>query len=834
MQLFTFQKIVPLQAMIADKKAAHSENIPFEDFKKELLADYYTAVLSRNFSLAGRKEVLTGKAKFGIFGDGKELPQIALSKFFQKGDWRSGYYRDQTIMFALGLLNVQQCFAGLYAHTDITKEPFSAGRQMGGHFVTHSLNEDGTWKDLTKQYNSGCDVSCTAGQIPRIVGLGWASKLFRQEKNLQQGFEKFSHKGNEICWATIGNASTSEGHFFEAINACGVLQIPVIMSVWDDGYGISVDNAHQTTKESISEVLKGFQRNEQQKGVEILSVNGWDYTALIKTYQRAEKLAREKHIPVLVHVKELTQPQGHSTSGSHERYKTKERLVWENDFDCNKKFKEWILNYQVRGKNNQILKLVADEQELMALEQRAIKEVKIAQKKAWEDFQKPFFKMREEACFLLKKTAQQSSNRQFINFLTTELKNKEKITHKIVFNTVKKCIAFARKDKTPAKKQLLAWFKEQQKKAREKYNSKLHNDSEKALPNVATVKPKHAKEPNWVDGRIVVRDNFDALLEKYPELFIFGEDAGKIGDVNKGLENLQEKHGKNRVSDTGIRELTIMGQAIGLALRGLRPIAEIQYLDYLLYGLQPLSDDVACLRYRSFGKQTAPVIIRTRGHRFEGIWHSGSPMSLILSCLRGMYLFVPRNLTQAAGFYNALLKSDEPAIVIEPLQGYRLKEKMPANLSEFTTPVGQVEILKQGGAITLVSYGTTLRIVQETVVALEQVGIDAEIIDVQSLMPFDLDKNISKSIRKTNRLLIIDEDVPGGASAYILNEILQNQDAYQYLDSPPQTLSAKAHRPAYSDDGDYFSKPSAEDIFEKIYQIFSEVDPIKFPPLYEV
>lgn len=789
--------------------------------KKEVLSDYYTAFLSRYFSITGRKEVLTGKAKFGIFGDGKELPQIALSKFFKKGDWRSGYYRDQTIMFALNLLNAEQCFAGLYAHSDIQKEPFSAGRQMGGHFVTHSLNEDGTWKDLTKQYNSGCDVSCTAGQIPRIVGLGWASKLFRNEQNLQKGFEKFSNNGNEICWATIGNASTSEGHFFEAVNACGVLQIPVIISVWDDDYGISVHNKYQTTKESISEVLKGFQRTEKQKGVEILSVKGWDYVALVKTYEKAEKLARKQHIPVLVHVKELTQPHGHSTSGSHERYKSKKRLIWEQDFDCNKKFKTWILNSKL-----------ATEKELLELEKKAKQEIQNAQKTAWQDFQKPLLKIKKEACFLLKKTAEKSSNKAFINHLENQLKNKENVTHKTIFSTVRKSIAFSRAEENITKKQLLAWFQKQQKETAKKYNSKLYNDTEKALPNVSFIPPKYSENPEEVDGRIVLRDNFDVLLSKKNELFIFGEDAGKIGDVNKGLENLQEKYGENKVSDTSIRELTIIGQAIGLALRGLRPIAEIQYVDYLLYGLQPLSDDVACLRYRSFGKQTAPLIIRTRGHRFEGIWHSGSPMSLILAALRGMYVFVPRNMTQAAGFYNALLQSDEPAIVVEPLQGYRLKEKMPTNLSEFTTPIGQVELLKKGEDITLVSYGTTLRIVQETVLDLEQVGIDAEIIDIQSLIPFDLDKNIVKSIQKTARLLIIDEDVPGGASAYILNEILQNQNAYQYLDSPPQTLSAKSHRPAYANDGDYFSKPSKEDIFEKVYAIFHEVNPQKFPDLY--
>ena len=819
---------------IIEKKMALKIGISFENFKKEILRDYYIAVLSRAFSLIGRKEVLTGKAKFGIFGDGKELPQIVLSKFFRKGDWRSGYYRDQTIMFALDLLTPQQSFAGLYAHTDIEKEPLSAGRQMNGHFVTHSLNEDGSWRDLTAQYNSGCDVSCTAGQIPRIVGLGWASKLFRNEKELEKGFEKFSKKGNEICWGTIGNASTSEGHFYEAINACGVLQIPVILSVWDDDYGISVHNKHQTTKESISEALKGFQRNEKQKGIEILSVNGWDYVALIETYKKAKKLAREKHIPVLVHVKELTQPQGHSTSGSHARYKSKKRLKWEEDFDCNKKFKQWIIDFQINDDKGNTLKIVENEQTLIDIQKRAEREVKEAQRNAWLDFQKPLIKLQKEACFLLKKTAEKSSNKQFIYFLTNQLENLEEVTHKTIFSCVRKCIAFARKDDNPNKRQLLHWFKNEQKNAFEKYNSKLYNDTKNALPNVPYITPTYDEKSKLVDARLIIRDNFGALLSKYPEVFIFGEDVGKIGDVNQGLENLQNKYGKNRVSDTGIRELTIIGQAIGLALRGLRPIAEIQYLDYLLYGLQPLSDDLACLRYRSFNKQTAPLIIRTRGHRLEGIWHSGSPMSLILSSLRGMYVFVPRNMTQAAGFYNALLKSDEPAIVIEPLNGYRLKEKMPKNLANFTTPIGQVEILKPGKDITLVSYGSTLRIVQQILLELEQIGIDAEIIDVQSLIPFDLSKDIVKSIAKTNRLLIIDEDVPGGASAYILDEILQKQNAYKYLDSPPKTLSAKAHRPAYADDGDYFSKPSKEDIFEAVYEIFNEVDPKKFPSLYEI
>lgn len=808
------------------------EDITFLEFKKEILNDYYIAVLSRECSLLGRKEVLTGKAKFGIFGDGKELPQIAMAKAFEKGDWRSGYYRDQTFMLALGELTPQQFFAGLYAHTDIQHEPFAAGRQMGGHFASHSLDENGEWKNLTQQYNTASDVSCTAAQMPRLVGLAYASKLYRQEQTIQKGYEKFSNKGNEVAWGTIGNASTSEGHFFEAINAAGVLQIPMVASIWDDEYGISVHQKHHTTKENISEVLKGFQRDNKTKGIEIFNVKGWDYSSLISAYTRASEIAREEHVPVMIHVTEVTQPQGHSTSGSHERYKSAERLQWEKDFDCNKKMREWILDFDLSDGESE-LKLVSDESELIAIEKRAKQEVSAAKRIAWQAFITPLKKEQQSLVAVLERVCDESIHKNFIQKFKNDLESLTEVTRKDIYGTARKVLSFLRDEQIASKVLLQKWLQKNLPIAQEKYSSKLLNDFGKGAESIIEKLPTYSENKETVDARVIIRDNFEALLKKHPNLFIFGEDAGKIGDVNQGLENLQDQFGELRVADTGIREATIMGQGIGMALRGLRPIAEIQYLDYILYAVQTLSDDLACLRYRTYGKQTAPLIVRTRGHRLEGIWHSGSPMALILSCLRGMHLLVPRNMTKAAGFYNTLLQTDEPAIVIENLNGYRLKEEKPDNLGEFCTPVGYSETIKEGMDITLVSYGSTLKIVMEVAQReLAQVGINAEVVDVQSLMPFDLDHNITLSVSKTNRLAIIDEDVPGGASAYILQKVLDEQNAYQYLDSKPICVSAQEHRPAYGSDGDYFSKPSHDDVFEKVYEIFHEANPKKFPRLY--
>ena len=817
--------------MLKEKKTENKQRLSFEDFKTEVLNDYKVAKVSRECSLLGRREVLTGKAKFGIFGDGKEVPQLAMAKSFKVGDFRSGYYRDQTFMMAIGELTAQQFFAALYAHTDINADPMSAGRQMGGHFATHSLHEDGTWKDLTKQYNSSSDISPTAAQMPRLLGLAQASKIYRTEKSVQHA-SKFSKNGNEIAWGTIGNASTSEGLFFETINAAGVLQVPILMSVWDDEYGISVHAKHQTTKESISEILKGFQRENDQEGYEIFVVNGWDYVQLIDIYNKAAKITREEHVPVLIHVKELTQPQGHSTSGSHERYKSKERLNWEKEHDCITKMRNWILDFELETETGEILRFVESEEEIIILEKEIKKEVINAKRNAWNAFINEIKSERTMACQLLDKVAAKSKNSSFIIKQKNDLIAILEPCRKDVLSTVRKSLRYI-KDESFAEKILLQNFiKNSLKDAGEKFSSHLHSESDFKATNVLEKKPIYTKNKTLVDARIIMRDNFDAILKKYPEVVIFGEDAGLIGDVNQGLEGLQEKYGKIRVSDTGIREATIIGQGIGLAMRGLRPIAEIQYLDYLLYALQIMSDDLATLQYRTFGKQKAPLIIRTRGHRLEGIWHAGSPMGGIINNVRGIHVLVPRNMTKAAGFYNTLLEGDEPALVIECLNGYRLKEELPINLGEYKTPIGQVETIKNGTDLTVVSYGSTLRIVEEVALELQQVAINIEIIDAQSLLPFDLNHECAKSLSKTNKLLVIDEDVPGGASAYILQEILENQNGYNYLDSKPATLTAKPHRTAYGTDGDYFSKPSAEDIFEKIYEIMHEENPNKYKSLY--
>lgn len=799
-------------------KSEINKELSFDDFKLEVIKDYKIAVTSRECSLLGRREVLTGKAKFGIFGDGKELPQLAWAKVFENGDFRSGYYRDQTFMMAIGALSIQEFFAGLYANTDLNQEPMSGGRQMGGHFMTHSLDENGDWKNLMKQKNSSADISPTAGQMPRLLGLAQASKVYRAEKNIDA--VKFSVNGNEIAWGTIGNASTSEGLFWETFNAAGVLGVPMIINVWDDEYGISVHAKHQTTKENISEILKGFQREKGTNGYDLFVVNGWEYTSLIETYQKAAKVAREEHIPVLIHVKELTQPQGHSTSGSHERYKSKERLAWESEYDCNVQFKKWLLENSI-----------ASEEELEAIEKDIKKQVRDGKKAAWEAFGIGAKEESKQALQLLEALADSSPNKSFISPLIADLKSTTEPLKSVILSTARKALRYVIGENSSQKENLHKWINDFFVRTQPDYSSHLFNQTKYSAIAVQEVLPTYSDNQNEVDARLILRDNFDSIFSQRPETLIFGEDAGEIGDVNQGLEGMQEKYGAIRVADAGIREATILGQGIGMAMRGLRPIAEIQYLDYLLYALQIMSDDLATLAYRTKGMQKAPLIIRTRGHRLEGIWHSGSPMGGILNLIRGIHVLVPRNMTKAAGFYNTLLASDEPGLIVECLNGYRLKEKMPSNLGEFKTPVGVVETIIEGSDITLVSYGSTLRIVEQAAKELLEAGIYAEVIDIQSLLPFDLYHDIVKSVEKTNRLLIIDEDVPGGASAFILQKIVEEQNAYYFLDSQPQTLSAKAHRPAYGTDGDYFSKPSAEDIFEKVYAIMHEAKPEHFPKL---
>ncbi|RRA93291.1 alpha-ketoacid dehydrogenase subunit alpha/beta [Paenimyroides viscosum] len=799
-------------------QATTKEALTFEDFKKEVLNDYTTARISRECSLLGRKEVLTGKAKFGIFGDGKEVPQLAMAKAFKNGDFRSGYYRDQTFMMAIGALNIQQFFAGLYGHADITQDPMSGGRQMGGHFATHSLDENGEWKNLTQQKNSSSDISPTAGQMPRLLGLAQASKIYREFPNADKN-NMFSVSGNEVAWGTIGNASTSEGLFFETINAAGVLQVPMVMSVWDDMYGISVHARHQTTKESISEILKGFQKEENTNGYEVLTVLGWDYPALVDTYAKAAQIARTNHIPVLIHVKELTQPQGHSTSGSHERYKSADRLQWEGDFDCVVKMRSWMID------NN-----IATSEELDTLDAELKKEVLAGKKAAWEAYLNPIKEERTTLVEVLNSVAAASANKVFIEKMIADLNSIKEPIRKDNLTTARKILRMVIGE--TGQHALATWIQNYTNEIQPKFSSHLMSQSSNKAENVEEILPVYDDNSEMVDARLIIRDNFDKIFETYPETLIFGEDSGNIGDVNQGLEGLQEKYGEARVSDAGIREATILGQGIGMAMRGLRPIAEIQYLDYLLYALQIMSDDLATVQYRTAGKQKAPLIVRTRGHRLEGIWHSGSPMGMIINAIRGMHVLVPRSMTKAAGFYNTLLKGDEPALVIECLNGYRLKEKMPNNIGEFTTPIGVVETIKQGDDLTIVSYGSTLRIVEQAAKELMEVGIDVEIIDAQSLLPFDRNHDCVKSLQKTNRLLVVDEDVPGGASAYILQQIVDVQEGYKFLDSKPETLASKPHRPSYGTDGDYFSKPSVEDVFEKVYAIMGEANPKKYPSLY--
>lgn len=790
-----------------------TSEISFTSFKEEVLQDYEIVCLSRAMSLLGRKEVLTGKAKFGIFGDGKELPQIAMAKAFQKGDFRSGYYRDQTFMMAINSLTPQQLFAGLYAHTDPGQEPMSSGRQMGGHYNTDLIDKNGAWLRQTDRYNSSSDVSCTAAQMPRLVGLAMASKLYRTEEVFHD--TKFSVNGNEVAWGTIGNASTSEGHFFESLNAAGVHQIPMVISVWDDEYGISVDNSYQTIKGSISEALAGFQRSKTKVGFEIFTDKGWDYPNLIHTFQKAGELARTHHVPVLIHVTELTQPQGHSTSGSHERYKTEDRLEWEKENDCNRKFRAWILDSKI-----------ATEAELNEIEKSTQQQAKQAKDDAWEASLKP---IRKEAQQLVD-SLNACGNQDLINEANRLLKDKS-INRKKIASLARKSLRIMRKYTSSQTEELQSWTKHYFEQIQPKFSSNLYNETQTSSLQVDPVKVTYDNDATQVDGRIILRDNFKALFEKNSKLLVFGEDTGKIGDVNQGLEGLQPIFGVERVADRGIREATIVGEGIGMALRGLRPIAEIQYLDYVLYALQIMSDDLATLHYRTNGKQVCPLIVRTRGHRLEGIWHSGSPMGGLVHNLRGMFILVPRNMTQAAGMYNTLLAGNDPALVIESLNGYRLKEKLPNNLGEFRVSLGTTETMRKGKDITIVSYGSTLRIVVEAAEELHKMGIDTEVIDIQSLIPFDLRQDIRKSVEKTNRLLIVDEDVPGGGTAFILNELLEKQHIFPLLDSNPKTLSAKAHRPAYGSDGDYFSKPSLDDILDAAYEMMHEFDPNQFPKI---
>ena len=801
-----------------------TQQVSFQDFKNSVLEDYRLGRISREMSYLGRREVLTGKAKFGIFGDGKELPQLAMAKVFREGDWRSGYYRDQTFAMAAGALTVESFFAQLYADTSIEREPASAGRQMNGHYATRSLNEDGSWKDLTKIKNISSDISPTAGQMPRLLGLALASKVFKDVKF--EGSEKFSNNGNEVAFGTIGDASTAEGHFWETLNAACALQVPMIVSIWDDGYGISVPTHNQRAKADIAEMLSGFQRKEgENQGCEIIQVKAWDYPALLDAYARAEHFARTESIPVVIHVIEVTQPQGHSTSGSHERYKNEQRLAWEGEHDGLVKFREWILNYSVELEGRE--EILATAEDLDAIEAEAKRTVKEGQKKAWDNYQAPILAMKSEVLSLVEKLQQNAGVAEEVSKFNKLIS----IAKRDVFHLARKVLLVTRGTDSAERAALQNNYNELLKTEKDNYSSHLYSQSQWKATNVQEVKPVYSENSQEVDGRVVVRNNFDKIFEKYPETLVFGEDAGNIGDVNQGLEGMQEKYGELRVADTGIREATILGQGLGMAMRGLRPIAEIQYLDYILYCLQGMSDDLATVQYRTKGGQKAPLIIRTRGHRLEGIWHSGSPMAGIINLSKGINILVPRNLTKAAGFYNTMLQSDEPALIVECLNGYRLKEKQPNNLGEFTVPVGKIEVTKEGTDVTLVTYGSTWRIVMEAANELEKLGISAEVIDVQSLIPFDLTSEIAESLKKTSRLVVIDEDVEGGTSAFILQQILEKQKGFRYLDSDPVTIAAEDHRPAYASDGDYFSKPSADDILEKVYGMFHESNPNKFPKL---
>lgn len=785
---------------------------------EEVLNDYRLAYLSRQMSLIGRREVMSGKAKFGIFGDGKELPQLAMAKAFRKGDFRSGYYRDQTFMLAIGELTAKEFFAQLYAHADVEADPASAGRSMIGHYSTRSLNPDGSWKNLAEQFNSSPDVSPTGSQMPRLVGLAYGSRLYRELKELHK-FTQFSHQGSEIAFGTIGNASTAEGIFWEAVNAIGVLKAPVLLSIWDDEYGISVSNEYQMTKENISELLSGFRRETgSDQGFDIYTIQGWDYPLLVDTYLQAADIVRQKHIPAIIHVIELTQPQGHSTSGSHERYKDEERLKWESEHDGLTRFRQWIIE------NN-----LANAADLDQIEEEEKRNAEKTRQEAWEDYITPILAEREFVAQAIDKLSEKSSFSDQLNDVRRDLLKSPNPLRRDSFSAILKALTITKDESIPSKNELREWKADQEKINSERYSSHMHSQSIESAFNVPIVEPKYSPDSPLVYGFEVLNACFDAALARDPRIIAFGQDVGRLGDVNQGFRGLQKKYGELRVTDTGIREATIVGQAIGMAMRGLKPIAEIQYLDYLLYALQIMSDDLAILHWRTKGGHKAPVIVRTRGHRLEGIWHSGSLMAGIIHLVRGMLVLVPRNMTQAAGFYNTLLLSDEPGLIVEVLNGYRLKEILPTNIGEFTLPLGVPEVIRPGQDISVVTYGACCRIVLEAAERLSQIGIEAEVIDVRTLLPFDVNGNIVESLKKTNRILFVDEDVPGGTTAYMLQEVLENQSGYYWLDSPPRTLPGQAHRPAYGSDGDYFSKPNADQVFEAVYEIMAEADPQSYP-----
>jgi pyruvate/2-oxoglutarate/acetoin dehydrogenase E1 component/TPP-dependent pyruvate/acetoin dehydrogenase alpha subunit len=785
---------------------------------EEVLNDYRLAYLSRQMSLIGRREVMSGKAKFGIFGDGKELPQLAMAKAFRKGDFRSGYYRDQTFMLAIGELTAKEFFAQLYAHADVEADPASAGRSMIGHYSTRSLNPDGSWKNLAEQFNSSPDVSPTGSQMPRLVGLAYGSRLYRELKELHK-FTQFSHQGSEIAFGTIGNASTAEGIFWEAVNAIGVLKAPVLLSIWDDEYGISVSNEYQMTKENISELLSGFRRETgSDQGFDIYTIQGWDYPLLVDTYLQAADIVRQKHIPAIIHVIELTQPQGHSTSGSHERYKDEERLKWESEHDGLTRFRQWIIE------NN-----LANAADLDQIEEEEKRNAEKTRQEAWEDYITPILAEREFVAQAIDKLSEKSSFSDQLNDVRRDLLKSPNPLRRDSFSAILKALTITKDESIPSKNELREWKADQEKINSERYSSHMHSQSIESALNVPIVEPKYSPDSPSVYGFEVLNACFDAALARDPRIIAFGQDVGRLGDVNQGFRGLQKKYGELRVTDTGIREATIVGQAIGMAMRGLKPIAEIQYLDYLLYALQIMSDDLAILHWRTKGGHKAPVIVRTRGHRLEGIWHSGSLMAGIIHLVRGMLVLVPRNMTQAAGFYNTLLLSDEPGLIVEVLNGYRLKEVLPTNIGEFTLPLGVPEVIRPGQDISVVTYGACCRIVLEAAERLSQIGIEAEVIDVRTLLPFDVNGNIVESLKKTNRILFVDEDVPGGTTAYMLQEVLENQSGYYWLDSPPRTLPGQAHRPAYGSDGDYFSKPNADQVFEAVYEIMAEADPQSYP-----
>ncbi|HCA42761.1 MAG TPA: transketolase [Bacteroidetes bacterium] len=808
--------------MAKEAKAKAKKDMFSGDFnKEEILADYKLANESRQASLLGRKEVLTGKAKFGIFGDGKEIPQIAMAKTFQNGDFRSGYYRDQTFMMAIGQLTVKEFFAQLYATPDVNLEPASAGRSMNGHFATRSLDENGNWKNLMQMKNSSADISPTGSQMQRLVGLAYASKLYRNNKDLHK-YKEFTDKGNEVAFGTIGNASCAEGMFFESINAAGVLMVPMAISIWDDGYGISVPNSYQITKQNISEILKGFEYDEVSKqGYYIFKCKGWDYEGLIKTYKEGIELVRKNHIPAIFHITEVTQPQGHSTSGSHERYKDKNRLQWENDFCCIKQMRYWILE-----------KGIASEKELDKIEEDAKLFTKKSQEEAWKEYLEPINKEKKEVCNLFEKIASASSKKDEIIKIKTSLEKTLDFVRKPIVQSVYDVLLLTKDENSESRDELLKWNADYSEKNSERYNSYLYSESEHNALNIEEIKPVYKEDSPLLNGFEILNNAFDNILSRDPRVFIIGEDVGNIGDVNQGLAGMQKKYGEIRVTDTGIREATIAGQGIGAAERGLKPIIEIQYLDYVFYALQILSDDVACLQYRTKGGQKAPLIVRTRGHRLEGIWHSGSPMGTVINCLRGMYICVPRNMTQAAGFYNTLLKSDEPGLIVERLNAYRLKEKLPENIGEFCVPLGVPEKIEEGTDITIVTYGACVDIAKVAISKLKIAGISTELIDVQTLVPFDRHGIILNSLKKTNRVLFLDEDVPGGASAYMMQQVIDEQGGYMYLDSPPKCLAAQPHRPAYGTDGDYFSKPNSEDVFKAVYEMMNEAEPEKYKIFY--